>query len=146
MTQLLEQIKNYRQILHSKNKTIGSVIKHYRLERNLTLEDTAKDICSISYLCKVENNQIVPSKSILPNLITRLNIKEEEFKPSYNNFSYQEIIKENKVSEEMLKKLSNKRNYKAKLIYYAYYVLNLADNFKAYKQFIELTRYFSHFS
>src|SRR5690606_1056366 len=41
------------------------MIRHQRRKMSLTLEEGAEGICSISYLSKVENNQIIPSDKYL---------------------------------------------------------------------------------
>ena len=84
VTDMIQKVLlSHRDINNNYNKTIGSMLKHSRLNKNLTLEDVSKDICSISYLCKVENNQIVPSEKNKPKLFERLEIKEEDL--TYQN-------------------------------------------------------------
>lgn len=145
ITQLINQVKNYRHILNRQSKTIGSVIKHHRGETRLTLEEISEGICSVSYLCKVENNQIVPSKTILPKIISRLNIKEDELKETYNSDWILTVLAKDYVSEELIKNAKNKNNYQAKLINYGRLILNEHDYVGAYKQFLDLTRYLPHF-
>lgn len=145
ITQLIGQVKNYRQILYNKEKTIGSVIKHYRRDQKLTLEDTATGICSISYLCKVENNQIIPSDLILPKLVDKLKINEDEFNDIYDSNWISEIIENDKVRNEFYLEHKKKTNYRAKLIRYAYTILNENNLVKAFQQFIDITKYLSHF-
>lgn len=47
------------------NMMIGSRIKFYRINANLTQLDLCKGVCSPSYLSKVENNNMEPSEDIL---------------------------------------------------------------------------------
>ena len=54
--------------------TIGSKIRFHRLKRKLTQEDLAKGIISISYLSKLENNQVTPSNDIINLLCERLGV------------------------------------------------------------------------
>lgn len=138
-------LMNYQGIHQSHNKTIGSVIKHYRKEQNLTLEDASTNICSISYLCKVENNQLLPSIQIKEELIKRLNISEEIFEQNYCFKWIDEIIFNNSVSESVYKQNVNKYDYKAKLVKYAYHTLNLQDLNKSMESYLDLSNYIEHF-
>jgi hypothetical protein len=49
-----------RKTASNKNYLYSQIIKNERLKRHMTLEEMAKGICSISYLCKVEKNTIEP--------------------------------------------------------------------------------------
>ncbi|MCF6136661.1 helix-turn-helix domain-containing protein [Pseudalkalibacillus berkeleyi] len=53
---------------------IGEKILYYRRIRNFTQDELADGICSISYLSKVENNKLEPSKEILNLLMERLEV------------------------------------------------------------------------
>lgn len=55
-------------------KNIGLIIKQARVDQGIKQLNLAKGICSISYLSKVENNQLVPSDEILVSLLNRLSI------------------------------------------------------------------------
>ena len=72
--------------LYNDEKTVSKqnldAIEYFKSEGGLftfitgRVPATSKDICSISYLCKVENNQIVPSEKNKPKLFERLKINE----------------------------------------------------------------------
>lgn len=143
---LTEHIKNYRKILKRKNATIGSILKHHRCDMNLTLEEVADGICSVSYLSKVEHSQIVPSKKILPNLIEKLKVEEIDLFEEETTKWVEKVMTEELVPLEILKQSINKNDYRSKLIKYAFEVLNNKDYIKAKKYYIDLTTYFSHFS
>lgn len=53
---------------------IGERIRFYRHQQNMTQEELAKGIISISYLSKIENNQSIPSNEVIQLLCNRLNI------------------------------------------------------------------------
>ena len=53
---------------------IGDQIKFYRIKNNMTQEEVANGIISVSYLSKIENNQIIPSEEVLRLLCGRLGI------------------------------------------------------------------------
>ncbi|WP_449539545.1 helix-turn-helix domain-containing protein [Ferdinandcohnia sp. Marseille-Q9671] len=54
---------------------IGSRIRFFRIQNNLTQEELAQEIISISYLSKIENNQTSASIEVLELLCDRLGIK-----------------------------------------------------------------------
>ncbi|MGF0039728.1 helix-turn-helix domain-containing protein [Peptoniphilaceae bacterium SGI.131] len=63
----------------------GLIIKRERVERRLSLKELAKNICSISYLSKIESGSVYPSDEIIYLLMDKLGIKfdkdlEEEAK------------------------------------------------------------------
>jgi len=60
------RLRNPENVNNSDN--IGSILKHHRLKLNLTLEDSAEGICSISYLSKIENSLIRPSQKYIDQL------------------------------------------------------------------------------
>lgn len=132
---------SHRDINNNYNKTIGSMLKHYRLNKNLTLEDVSKDICSISYLCKVENNQIVPSEKNKPKLFERLEINEEDFTYQKSNQWIKNILHKQYVCEKLFLKVKDKRDYQSKLITYAYYTFNELNTNEGYNYSIELLSY-----
>ncbi|MCA1031230.1 helix-turn-helix transcriptional regulator [Bacillus timonensis] len=59
---------------------IGNRLRFYRIQQNMTQEDLANGIISVSYLSKIENNQTSASIDALEMLCKRLGIKliEEE--------------------------------------------------------------------
>jgi HTH-type transcriptional regulator, quorum sensing regulator NprR len=54
--------------------SIGKLIKYHRTRLGFTQKQLASGICSISYLSKLENNSIEPSKEVLNLLANKLNI------------------------------------------------------------------------
>lgn len=54
---------------------IGSRIRFFRIQNNMTQEELAQEIISISYLSKIENNQTSASIEVLELLCDRLGIK-----------------------------------------------------------------------
>jgi len=58
-------------------KPIGSAIKMRRKELKMTLEEGSEGICSVSYLSKLENNQIVCNDLFLEKLLERFSLKED---------------------------------------------------------------------
>jgi transcriptional regulator with XRE-family HTH domain len=98
------------------NDNIGSILKHHRLKLNLTLEDSAEGICSISYLSKIENSLIRPSQKYLLQLEERYNTNFQ-FQPT----THQEVLnrlveniffEQNELMDEVL---FEDENYQTKL-------------------------------
>ncbi|MFA6801480.1 MAG: helix-turn-helix transcriptional regulator, partial [Acholeplasmataceae bacterium] len=56
---------------------IGSKLKYVRKHLNLTLEESAEDICSVSYLSKVENNLIKPTAKYVKLLQQRYHMDKD---------------------------------------------------------------------
>lgn len=73
---------------------IGSFIKKKRKELNVTQDKISNGICSISYLSKIENNQIVPNDFYVKEIMVKLDIEEEVYSKS---------IKDKEFIEQTLK-------------------------------------------
>ena len=58
--------------------TIGALARKRRLEKRLTLSEVSKNICSISYLSKIESNKIIPNKRCLELLMERIDVSKWE--------------------------------------------------------------------
>ena len=61
---------------------IGSFIKKKRKELNVTQDEISNGICSISYLSKIENNQIVPNDFYVKEIMEKLDIEEDIYTKS----------------------------------------------------------------
>ena len=68
-------------------------LKRIRKEKGLKLEDVASGICSISYLSRLENNQIVPDESSLSLLFERLDLNYNEVKSKREKNVFEELLK-----------------------------------------------------
>lgn len=113
--------------LQETGTTIGSIVRWQRKQKNMTLNEGAEGICSISYLSKVENNLIEPSELILNDLKKRFEIEDlinydlERFEKHYELiiscfFNYKEI-------PLMLFKLyESNTDYKSKLVLFSFYL------------------------
>lgn len=67
---------------------IGSFIKKKRKELNVTQDEISNGICSISYLSKIENNQIVPSEFYVKEIMEKLDINEAIYTKSLRDKEY----------------------------------------------------------
>lgn len=70
-------IKQRKHLMESKFQSFGAAIKRKRIERNMTLEESAEDICSISYLSKIENSLLEPSPKYFHLLKEKFDLNEE---------------------------------------------------------------------
>ena len=75
---VLSQRKNDNIIHLSNQEIIGIEIRRKRLELSYTLQGLCFDICSPSYLCKIERNQIQANNYILQEICERVSISSEQ--------------------------------------------------------------------
>lgn len=78
------EMKKYKQDFSD----IGSFIKKKRKELNVTQDEISSGICSISYLSKIENNQIVPSDFYVREIMEKLDIDQTVFATSIQDKRY----------------------------------------------------------
>jgi HTH-type transcriptional regulator, quorum sensing regulator NprR len=110
---------------------IGNRIRFYRIQKNMTQEELAKGIISVSYLSKIENNQTSASIEVLEMLCDRLGIKliEDEEIPLLKKLKdwYFLIIQRNKVEAkreyDLLKDRVYDTNDTKALVYFVLYEL-----------------------
>ncbi|SFK41171.1 Helix-turn-helix domain-containing protein [Halobacillus dabanensis] len=70
----------------------GSLIKQHRKYKNMTLEDLASGICSVSYLSKIEHDTINASDDIYRLLGERLNINLTNINQEFDHAIHQDIL------------------------------------------------------
>ena len=75
------QNKVERRNKHQQNKTeykdIGTFIKKRRKDLNITQDVVSNGICSISYLSKIENNQIAPNEFFIKEIMSKLEVEDD---------------------------------------------------------------------
>ena len=83
---------NKRVINSSRNdfQDIGGYIKKKRKELNITQDMVSSGICSVSYLSKIENNQIVPKEFYVREIMEKLEVEKEFFEKDLNDSVYLE--------------------------------------------------------
>lgn len=121
--------------------TIGSIVRWQRKQKNMTLNEGAEGICSISYLSKVENNLIEPSEQILGDLKRRFDLEDllnydlKRYEDHYNDIILQ-MFNGKEIPSLYLKIYENQNDYKSKLILFAIYLEkeNLGKVQKIYKE------------
>jgi len=104
----------------------SQIIKNERSKRKLTLAEISKGICSISYLCKFEKNDIIADESYIRAIFERVNLDfnlvgknilkngVEKTIKAYLNDDYQEIEElYNSIDDSIF----NAQNYLVKCFY-----------------------------
>ncbi len=64
---------------------LGSVIKYYRIKKQWTQTELAKDICSISHLSKIENDSYDGNVETIDLLLQKLGVSVTLEEEKYNN-------------------------------------------------------------
>src|SRR5690554_6621934 len=121
----IKQLIKSRKFIPIYTNNIGSIIKHYRKENNLTLEEASDKICSISYLSKLENNMINANDKYIEPILTRLGSTINDYKEMVNPDNYEEVVKE-WLNNNLLKitGLEEGVELKVKINNYLYFVSN----------------------
>lgn len=127
---MIAQKRNHRK----EDMTIGSAIKYKRHELGLTLEEASKNICSISYLSKLENNLIVPNEKYVMKLKQRFCIKEDH--QSIESYSYDTlkqqlsdaIFHHQTLPDTFIKQIGNQFNYRTMLLTFGWHVIQNNQN------------------
>lgn len=126
-------------------KPIGSAIKFKRKEMSMTLEEGSEGICSVSYLSKLENNQIEVGDQFIPPLVERFRLEEvydiiddtyeEDIKKIIEHLTFGTL-----PDEDMTAKYLDRCDYQSELVHMGYHTL--LKNFKeAEKSFRDLKIY-----
>ncbi|MGM9970890.1 MAG: hypothetical protein ACI35W_00600 [Anaeroplasmataceae bacterium] len=111
----------------SKN-IIGSEIKLQRLKLAKTLEAVCANICSVSYLCKIERNAINANPYFLSEICHRVNIDSNKLESLFNLEDYisnidKYIYFDNaKEIVNIYDKVSTFDNYRANILKFGYHV------------------------
>ncbi|MCR5786655.1 MAG: hypothetical protein K6G28_03065, partial [Acholeplasmatales bacterium] len=121
---------------------VGSEIKIKRAKMKVTLKALTSDICSVSYLSKVEHNKIKANNQVLHEICNRLEISKEQLN---------EMLKSGGTFKELLKafyeqdlhnidliyfKVVELKNYRAQIIKCFYYLAH--NNLKEYERISKL--------
>ena len=80
---------------------LGYIIKNRREELQLSQEDLAEGICSVSTLSRIENGERMPSKNHYEMLMQRLGYSALSL-DYFTDKQFDKIIQWNKVYEESL--------------------------------------------
>lgn len=84
-------IKRYHQEKHNMQyQDVGSLIKERRKKLNLTQDTISNGICSISYLSKIENNQISPNEFFVQEIMEKLDVDKSVYQKTIDDYYYLE--------------------------------------------------------
>lgn len=155
MKDIIKEI-NDRKIVNSlddNSKIIGIEVKRRRLALSKTLETISAKICSISYLSKVENNNIKTNKNCLAEICEKVDLTEEQINLLMN---FKETLKEilkaylnNNISfiDSIINSGQGFENYRYQIIKFVYYLShkNIEEANNLYSTIIKLTSTMSDF-
>lgn len=112
-TEMIQLFSERMEVLKSnsanQNENIGEFFLKERLEHGITQKVLCYGICTVSFLSKIENNKLVPSRNIKKSLYKRL----EEIK---NNTADLEIFKLEKLYDDMIYLFNKQEINKAKRV------------------------------
>ncbi|MDI6452687.1 helix-turn-helix domain-containing protein [Peloplasma aerotolerans] len=140
--QIHKQINKRKEQKLYEIKPVGSAIKFKRKEMNMTLEEGAEGICSVSYLSKLENNLIHPGIQFIDLLMDRFNLTDT-FNNDYNLYvSHIDLIIDSMISvtdslDNIILEYGTRKDYQAFLIRLGVYTINMEFE-KAGLQYNEL--------
>jgi HTH-type transcriptional regulator, quorum sensing regulator NprR len=128
MIELLHLIKKRQLDRKYIGQPFGSAIKYKRKELGLTLEEASEDICSISYLSKVENNTISASDEFVEKFKDRFELVDAY---DYDLETYKKhldqvidgLIKDKEINKSFITYYENRVDYQSIIITFAYHIL-----------------------
>jgi len=125
---LFEEILRRINGKHCNYNITGIEIKLRRNQRLMTLAELAEDICSISYLCKVEQSQIKPSLMSLNDICVKLGISDETLEALMSlEGALKDLVrayfeKDSQTIQKIYQSGIGLENYRYKIIQYVYNV------------------------
>ncbi len=109
------------------NEPIGTYIKRERVAQGLNQDFVCKDICSISYYSRIENNVIQPSSEYIEKIYKKLNKPIPKFSSSkvdkelINNFLLAIEYRNKNLIEMEFEKIKNNQNINNTLYHFIYH-------------------------
>lgn len=125
---LKKLIEKRRYSKEEESKIIGAEIRDRRISLSRTLVSLSYKICSVSYLCKIENNKILPNKIFVRELCKRLDLEDEKISELLHlNKTLNDIVKFYFLDDYIEIEAAYKRglgllNYRYKIIEMIYYI------------------------
>jgi len=129
----------------------GAELKQIRLNRSLSLTAACYKICSTSYLSKLENNKIVPSRNIVYSLCEAYGLPEKTINAMFNLKKLLAeavecfFIDDKKSLQRIMDNISGLSGFRFLLISFIYQIYNL-DLFNAERSYKKLLGLLSTFS
>lgn len=125
---------------------IGSILKDLRKKHQLTLEEGAQGICSVSYLSKIENNQMAPTTKYIELFEEKYKFNMNSLNSRYKQELIEELINVFYQHDEFSQyEILDGNDYQSKLINYTILVGN-NDFTKAKTLFKDVNNYLKNFS
>ena len=120
-----KQIRYRKQNRSYEKLPIGSAIRFRRQQLNLTLEEAALDISSVSYLSKLENNLIIPSQTYIEKYEKRLGLSLsyeslDSYYQDHLNLSLRAILLDFKMQPEIEAHYDARDDHQAYILMMAY--------------------------
>lgn len=148
MSKILDQIEKKYIFTDDVQALVGTEIRLRRQGKSRTLEDTASETCSISYLSKIETNTIKANPELLEELCKQFKVTQSNLKSINNSLSiYENLLKaeffnDTSLLEKCFKSIEGLRNYRAILIRFFYFVSinNLSRARSIYKDLNKLIK------
>ena len=142
---LIEQIMKKYIFEDDPHAIIGTEIRLRRNGQCKTLDALCLNTCSVSYLSKIEKNEIKPNPTLLEEICKRLSLSKESLEIINNSkLIFDDIIKaafdrDFEVIKKSYFKVKQLKNYRARLIEFYYFVMN--DDLRASKElFLQLDK------
>ena len=113
-----------------KYNIVGVEIKSRRKKQSITLEALSNDVCSQSYLCKMEMNKIEPNREFLREICSRLEITGDKLdnllmlKDIIIGVIKALILDDNDFINSAYEEGNGLENYRFSIIRLAYYLAN----------------------
>ncbi|MDE7263116.1 MAG: hypothetical protein K2N64_00460 [Anaeroplasmataceae bacterium] len=124
----LEEMKRRDKEDDNAYSMIGTELKRVRTSQSQTLSSIAGNLCSVSYLCKIENAQLKPNRYMLNEICKKLNVESPkitllfELKNLLNQIVKHYYDKEYEAIDAIYEKCQAFDNYRTKLIFLIYYI------------------------
>lgn len=109
------------------NEPIGAYIKRERVAQGLNQDFVCKDICSVSYYSRIENNIIHPSNDYIEKIYKKLNkpvpkdLSNKKSKEQINNFLLAIEYRNENLIEVEFEKIKNNQNINNELYHFVYH-------------------------
>ncbi|MDE6656167.1 MAG: hypothetical protein K2J85_04165, partial [Anaeroplasmataceae bacterium] len=124
----VEEIKRRGKEDNNTYTMIGTELKRVRTSQSQTLSSVAGNLCSVSYLCKVEKAQLKPNRYMLNEICKKLHVDSPKLNLLFElkgllskvvGYYYHKRFKE---IEEVYESCKVFDNYRTKLIFLIYYI------------------------
>ena len=121
-----KEIKRRGEVDKATYAMVGAEIKRLRLKSQQTLSNLAENLCSVSYVCKIERAQIKPNKYMLGEIFKRLDASDNSVQ---SLFDLKDFITDSvkwyyerntKKFEEVYSKIKGLDNYRTTLFMFIY--------------------------